>query len=178
MWVLGPSLRHTCAVLEMFGVSLSHMTVWRDLQEQAEGERRRRQWLLVHVLGVDGAYVRCGGRTRGVLVAVDLGSGEPVAVGMVDEADTQAVVRFLRPLVRRLVASDDLGSLRVSAERLRLEHQVCQFHLRRWVGGDCDSCERRCGRSGWGWWSRWGRSWKNCRRTATVNCCSSTGRWE
>ena len=138
MWVLGLSLRNTCALLSVFGVSLSHMSVWRDIQEQAELQRKRRQWQACRVLGLDGAYVRCQGQTQPVLVAVDLGRGEPVALGYVDEHDPQAVVRFLRPLVQRLgvsvVVSDDLHSYRIATDKLEVEHQVCQFHVRRWVG--------------------------------------------
>jgi hypothetical protein len=36
------------------------------------------------------------------MVAVDLGNGEPVTVGYVDEKDPQAVKQFLEPLVQRL----------------------------------------------------------------------------
>jgi hypothetical protein len=72
------------------------------------------------------------------LIAVDLGSGQPVALGQVDEANPQAVRRFLEPLVQRLgvsvIVTDDLASYRQVAEKLELEHQVCQFHVRRWVG--------------------------------------------
>jgi hypothetical protein len=32
------------------------------------------------------------------------------------------------------IVSDDLASFRQVAEKLGLEHQVCQFHVRRWVG--------------------------------------------
>ena len=138
MWVMGLSLRNTCTVLSAFGVSLSHMSVWRDLQEQADLQRKRRQWHQARVLGVDGAYLRCGGQTEPVLVAVDLGSGEPVAIGHLDEHNPQAVLRFLRPLVQRLgvsvIVTDDLLSFRTVADKLQVEHQVCQFHVRRWVG--------------------------------------------
>jgi hypothetical protein len=33
-----------------------------------------------------------------------------------------------------VIVSDDLASFRTVAEKLGLEHQVCQFHVRRWVG--------------------------------------------
>ena len=46
--------------------------------------------------------------------------------------------RWLEPLVKRLgvsvIVTDDLNSFRSVAEKLGLEHQVCQFHVRRWVG--------------------------------------------
>ena len=40
-----------------FGVSLSHMTVWRDIQEQANLFRKRRHQQGMRVLGLDGALV-------------------------------------------------------------------------------------------------------------------------
>jgi transposase-like protein len=59
-------------------------------------------------------------------------------VGYVDEKDPQAVRRFLEPLVQRLgvsvIVTDDLSSYKQVAEALQLEQQICQFHVRRWVG--------------------------------------------
>lgn len=138
LWVLGLSLRGVRLALSAFGVSLSHMSVWRDLQEQADLLEKRRHWKPVRVLGVDGAYPLLKGKKRPVLIAVDLGDGKPVAIGEVDESNPQAVRRFLEPLVKRLgvsvMVTDDLTSFRSVAEKLGLEHQVCQFHVRRWVG--------------------------------------------
>jgi len=114
------------------------MTVWRDLDEAAQRLRKSREWQPVRVLGLDGAYPLAKGRKRPVLVAVDLGAGQPVSIGYVDESNPQAVRRFLEPLVQRLgvsvIVTDDLFSFRIVAEKLGLEHQVCQFHVRRWVG--------------------------------------------
>jgi transposase-like protein len=114
------------------------MTVWRDAQEQEEKLRRQNQGKPVRVLGLDGAYVLGWGEKRPVLVAVDLGEGQPVAVGYVDEHDPQAVQRWLEPLVQRMgvsvIVTDDLAMYKVVARRLNLEHQICQFHVRRWVG--------------------------------------------
>jgi transposase-like protein len=138
-WVLGLSLRRVAIALAPFGVKLSHMTVWRDLQAQAEQVEKQRHWQPVRVLGLDGAYVHgWGKRKHPVLVAVDLGQGQPVAIGYIDEYNPQAVRRFLEPLVQRLgvsvIVTDDLASFRSVAEKLGVEHQVCQFHVRRWVG--------------------------------------------
>jgi transposase-like protein len=33
-----------------------------------------------------------------------------------------------------VIVTDDLSSYKVVAEKLQLEHQICQFHVRRWVG--------------------------------------------
>ena len=127
-WVLGMSLRGVVTALSAFGVQLSHMSVWRDLQEQAGLVERRRYWKPVRVLGVDGAYVRAWGGVRPVLVAVDLGEGKPVAVGYVDEYNPQAMRRWLEPLVKRLgvsvIVSDDLVHYKTVADKLDLEHQT------------------------------------------------------
>lgn len=137
-WVLGMSLRGVRTILPAFRVTLSHMSVWRDIQEQAKQLEKRRRWQPVRVLGLDGAYPLGWGKKRPVLVAVDLGQGQTVAIGHVDESNPQAVRRFLEPLVQRLgvsvIVSDDLSSFRIVADQLGVEHQVCQFHVRRWVG--------------------------------------------
>ncbi len=138
LWVLGMSLRSVRLAFSAFGLSISHTTVWRDLQAQAELLQQRRKWQPVRVLGVDGAYPLLGGRPQPTLIAVDLGTGQPVAVGQVDEANPEAVRRFLKPLIQRLgvsvIVTDDLASYRKVAEKLGIEQQVCQFHVRRWVG--------------------------------------------
>jgi transposase-like protein len=138
-WVLGLSLRGVVTMLGAFGVELSHVTVWRDLQAQTQLLEKQRRWQPVRVLGLDGAYVQgWDKRKHPVLVAVDLGRGQPVAIGYVDEYNPQAVRRFLEPLVQRLgvsvIVTDDLASFRSVTEKLGVEHQVCQFHVRRWVG--------------------------------------------
>jgi hypothetical protein len=137
-WVLGLSYRGVAAVFAVFCVGISRMSAWRDAQDRAKQLLRKRIWKKVRILGLDGAYVLGWGQKRPVLVAVDLGEGEPVSVGYVDESDPQAVKRWLEPLVKRLgvsvIVTDDLMTYRIVARQLGLEHQVCQFHVRRWVG--------------------------------------------
>jgi transposase-like protein len=138
-WLLGLSYRGLVLVCSAFGVEISRMSAWRDVQQRGQQLERERYWKPVRVLGLDGAYVRGWGKTQPVLVAVDLGTGQPITVGYVDEKDPQAVKKFLQPLVQRLgisvVVSDDLAAYRNVFDQLGLEQQVCQFHLRRWVGG-------------------------------------------
>jgi transposase-like protein len=137
-WVLGLSYRSIAGVFAVFGVGIGRMSAWRDVQEEAGQLKRSRMWKPVRVLGLDGAYVLGWGEKRAVLVAVDLGTEQPVALGYVDEANPQAVKRWLEPLVKRLgvsvIVTDDLASYKVVARKLDLEHQICQFHVRRWVG--------------------------------------------
>lgn len=94
LWVFGMSLGGTCVALATFGVRLSHMSIWRDLQEQAEQLEQRRRWQGVRVLGVDRLYPLGWGKKQPVLVAIDLGDGQPVAVGLI----------WMKPIPRPCVA--------------------------------------------------------------------------
>ena len=138
LWSLGLSYRASSLILSGVQTMVSFMTIWRDVQAEAQKVKRRNQWKRVRVLGLDGAYVLGWGEKQPALVAVDLGTGEPITVGYVNEYDPQAIVRWLRPLVQRhgisVIVTDDLSSYKIVAEKLQLEHQICQFHVRRWIG--------------------------------------------
>ena len=138
LWTLGLSHRASSLVLSGLQVRLSFMTIWRDVQGEAQKLKRHNQWKPVRILGLDGAHVLGWGAKQPVLVAVDLGTGQPLTVGYIDEHDPQAVRRWLEPLVQRhgitVIVTDDLSSYKIVAEKLQLTHQVCQFHVRRWVG--------------------------------------------
>ena len=136
-WSFGLSYRKIEALLSVFGVSLSRMSGWRDVQGGAEGIRREKKWKPTRVVGVDGAWVN----GQGVMVAVDLGDGEPLEIGAIDEKDMTAVFRWLKGLTQRhgigAIVTDDLAMYRTLTEKLELGHQVCHFHVRRWVGRAC-----------------------------------------
>jgi transposase-like protein len=138
LWTLGLSHRASSLILTGMKVLVSHMTIWRDVQREAQQVKKRNHWKPVRVLGLDGAHVLGWGKKQAVLVAVDIGTGQPLTVGYINEYDPQAVCRWLMPLVQRhgvtVIVTDDLASYKVVAEKLQLEHQVCQFHVRRWVG--------------------------------------------
>ena len=138
LWSLGLSHRASSLILSGLNVLVSFMTIWRDVQAEAQSITKRNHWKPVRVVGLDGAYVLGWGEKQGVLVAVDLGSGEPIAIGYLQEHDPQAVRRWLEPLVQQhgitVIVTDDLSSYKIVAEQLQLGHQICQFHVRRWVG--------------------------------------------
>lgn len=81
-WMLGMSYRGLVGYLGDFGVHLGRMTYWCDVQEQAERYQRERHWRPVRVLGLDGAYLKGWGDFQPVLIAVDLGTGQPIAWAM------------------------------------------------------------------------------------------------
>jgi len=132
LWTLGLSHRASSLILSGLNVLVSFMTIWRDVQEAAQQIKKHNHWKPVRILGLDGAHVLGWGAKQPVLVAVDLGTGEPLAVGYINEYDPQAVRRWLAPLVQRhgitVIVTDDLSSYKIVAEKLQLGHQVCQFH--------------------------------------------------
>ena len=137
-WLLGLSYRGIAGLYAAFGVVISRMTSWRDVQELAQQHLAKWKGKQVRVIGVDGAYVLGRGKKQPVLVVIDLGTGQPIKVGYVDEKDPQKVKKFLQPLVKQLgvsvIVTDDLFSYKRVADDLLLEQQICQFHVRRWVG--------------------------------------------
>jgi hypothetical protein len=55
-WVFGLSLCKVGLALSPFKVQINHMSVWRDLQEQASLRAKCRYWQVARVLGLEGAY--------------------------------------------------------------------------------------------------------------------------
>jgi transposase-like protein len=137
-WTLGLSLRGMSAILSAFGVTLAHMTVWRDAQAMAKCVKPDLSRRKVRVLGVDGFYTRLKGKPQGNILAVDLGNGQTIALAQIEESDTHAVVEWLQPLVVQLgvevIVTDDLASLGVAVERVGCKRQICRFHALRWIG--------------------------------------------
>ncbi len=136
-WSLGLSYRALSLILTAFGVALSRMSGWRDVQEAGQALRRKLKWKPARLVGVDGAWLD----GEGVMVAVDLGDGQLLNIAQIDEKDKAAVAGWLRELKQRheigAIVTDDLGMYANLAEELQLGHQVCQFHVRRWVGRSC-----------------------------------------
>jgi transposase-like protein len=178
LWTLGLSHRASSLILSGLQVMVSFMTIWRDVQSEAQKLNKRKQWKPVRVLGLDGAYVLGWGEKQPVLVAVDLGTGEPIALGYVNEYDPQAIRRWLEPLVQQhgitVIVTDDLFSYKVVAEKLQLGHQVCQFHVRRWVAKTLTDLQESIPKE-WLWsWKKFGSCWNACHPMA-VNSCMRFG---
>lgn len=134
MWSLGLSYRSVVMILAVFGVSLSHMSSWRDVQEAGKQIRRRLKWKSARVVGVDGAWIN----SKGVMVAVDLGDGELLSIAEIDEKEKVNLQAWLKILKQThnigAIVTDDLATYKEIVAELELGHQVCQLHVRRWVG--------------------------------------------
>ena len=134
MWSLGLSHRNVVLILSAFGVSLSHMSPWRSVQREGKQIQQKLKWKPARVVGVDGAWVT----GKGIMGAVDLGDGKLLAMAEIDEKEKGAVAAWLKTLKQQhkigAIVTDDLASYKEITDKLELGHQVCQFHVRRWVG--------------------------------------------
>ena len=134
MWSLGLSHRSVALILSVFGVWLSHMSGWRDVQAAGQQIQHRLKWKAARVVGVDGAWLN----GKGIMVAVDLGDGELLSLAEIDEKEKSAVSAWLKALKQQhnigVIVTDDLATYKEIAQELEVGHQVCQFHVRRWVG--------------------------------------------
>jgi hypothetical protein len=134
-------------VMGVFGIQLCHMTVWRDVQALADPWSVPAPPQGVRVLGIDGFYTSIKGEGTGIMVAVDMGTGHPVALARIDEKDRPALFAWLQRLKVELgvevLVSDDFNSYSTAARRLELEHQVCRFHYLRWVNRLLTSLQKK-----------------------------------
>lgn len=152
-WRMGLSLRGVGIIFCAFGeeLRLGKSSVWRAVQQKGEELRQRanaqQRKHKVRVLGVDGAWIRLNGQTTGVMVCVDMGSGQMVSMEVVDEHDPEAVCRWLRPLAEELgvevIVTDDLTIYNSVEEELKVERQLCRFHMLRWVSKALDDIEKK-----------------------------------
>ena len=141
-WSLGLSYRGLAVILTAFGVALSRMSGWRDVQAEGQALRRSLRWKRARIVGVDGAWLH----GEGVMVAVDMGDGQLLDIAQIDEKDKAAVTDWLQQLKQQhdigAIVTDDLSLYPGIAEQLEVGHQVCQFHVRRWVGRTCWELEQ------------------------------------
>jgi len=142
MWSLGLSHRSVALIVSAFGVSLSHMSGWRDVQREGKRIRQQLKWKRARVVGVDGAWIA----GKGIMVAVDLGDGELLAIAEIDEKEKVAVEAWLKTLKQKhkigAIVTDDLSNYKEIADELGLGHQICQFHLKRWVNRALKNLEK------------------------------------
>lgn len=136
-WQFGFSTRNVSGLFNAFGVTLAHMSVWRDVQQRAAALRQTKPRPALRVLGVEGVYGRVAGQPHAATIAVDPGTGHLITLAEIAEHSVAQVVTWLKPWATELgievLVSDDLAEYGQVAEQLGLAHQVCHFHLSRWV---------------------------------------------
>lgn len=146
IWKIGASLRGTTGLLGIWQRPVCHMTVWRDIQWAA---LRRPKKEKVRVAGLDGFYTKIKGKDKGLMVMLDMGDGQPVALTEVAEDNPEQLLVWLLPLAQQygveVIVTDDLFSYPVVANELELKRQVCRFHALRWTMLALKECESTLG---------------------------------
>ena len=144
-WALGLSLRSASHLLAAFGVSVSRMSVWRDVQEagrnargkQAEGAGGR-----VRVIGADETAVRVNGVKTVVGVVADAETGQVLGLDVLAERDSDGFMEWLGDFVSdygvETMAADDLSAYKPAVERLGIDHQICMAHVKKWAWNRLD----------------------------------------
>lgn len=125
-WVLGLSLRGATGILGALGISICHMTVWRDVQALTAIRSLPAPPQGVRVLSVDGRYASVDDQDNDLVLGVDIGIGDPVALARIYEKDRDALFAWLEALKEEIGAevlvSHDFKPYFVAAERLELDH--------------------------------------------------------
>lgn len=146
IWKIGASLRLTTGLLGIWKPSVCHMTVWRDIQWAA---MRRPAKQKVRVVGLDGFYTKIKGKEKGVMVMLDMGDGQPVALAEVAEDNPEKLLAWFMPLAQQyeveVIVTDDLFSYSLVAHDLELKRQICRFHALRWMTVTLKECETGLG---------------------------------
>lgn len=138
-WALGLSTRAIEWLFEKFAARIGKSTAFRDVRAVSDQLKRslRRPGRSIPVLGLDGTGITLRGQAAGLVVAVDLGSGQPLSIARIAEGDVEALVAWLDPLVQaygvEVIVTDELSTYSGAAEVLGLTHAHCQFHLKRRV---------------------------------------------
>ena len=138
-WRLGLSYRGVSTILSGIGdqlVSDDGMAGCPGAGEEASGGKtsgsRCECWGWTGLMCWDGERsVRCWWRW-----ILEKGSRWQLAMwmSMIRRQCSAGWSHWYRELGVSVIVTDDLVMYKVVAQRLNLEHQICQFHVRRWVG--------------------------------------------
>lgn len=136
LYVLGLSYRGVSTALAAFGLSLSYVSGWRDVQGWGELLRSRPKGH-ARVVGIDETYVKMKGKLIGVGIAIDIGNGHTLMVELTEVDNPGNYVSWLRSCAEELgaevVVSDDSPDYKVPVDEIGLHQQLCLVHVQRTV---------------------------------------------
>jgi transposase-like protein len=122
MWLLGLNHRSVMLILSVFGVPLSHMSGWRDVQAEGQRIHRKHKWKPARIVGVDGVWLA----GKGIMVAVDLGDGRLLSIAEIDEKEKAAVETWLKALKQQhnigAIVTDALATYKEISQEPTLGH--------------------------------------------------------
>ncbi len=137
-YVLGISYRGVEDMLEAFGLTLDHTSVYHNVQAAGEQVRLlRRAWLQaggkVMAVGADVTYVQCRGDRVALAVAVDSAEGIVLDIEILENEETETIEAWLKPLLElvgaEVLTTDDQDGFKAVADRAGVSHQICRRHV-------------------------------------------------
>ena len=151
-WALGLSPRSASHPLAAFGVSVSRMSVWRDVQEAGRNARRKQAGGArgrVRVTGADETAVRVKGVKTVVGAVADAETGQVLGLDELIERDADGFMEWLGDFASdygvEAMVTDDLNTYKPAVRRLGIDHQICIAHVRKWAWNRLDGID------GWDW---------------------------
>ena len=134
-WALGVSPRSASHLLAAFGVSISRMSVWRDVQEAGRNARRKQAGRAT-VIGADETPVRVKGKKTVGGVVADAETGQVLGLNVLVERDADGFIEWLGDFARgygvEAMVANDLSAYKPAVERLGIDHQIRIAHVRVW----------------------------------------------
>ena len=150
-WALGLSPRSASRLLAAFGVSVSRMSVWRDIQEAGRNARRKQAGGArgrATVTGEDETVGRVKGEKTVVGAVTDAETGQVLGLEVLVERDSDGFMEWLCDFARdygvEAMAADDLNTCKPAVERLGIDHQICTAQARKLAWNRLDRID------GWG----------------------------
>jgi transposase-like protein len=141
LYVLGLSYQGVADLLTALEQPLSVGTVFENVQTAGKTVRRiRRQWLKgqagqVKVMGIDCTHVKCLSHDTIVAVATNILTGAPLTIEVLRAETAMQLTEWIQDLAKELgveiLVTDDADSMKIVADNLGVQHQICRAHVNR-----------------------------------------------
>lgn len=141
LYFLGLSYQCVADLLETLLQPICKATVYYNVQAAGLEDRRlRERWVKqqvgkVRVVGIDLTHVKCNRQDRIVAVATAVLTGQPLTFDLLEAETTLRTEQWIRDLARlvgaEILVTDDGDGLKVVADHLGLQQQICQAHVNR-----------------------------------------------
>ena len=140
LYLLGLSYGAVALVLEALGVHLCKSRVYEVVQAAAErvpGLKQEKVFeeMRTPALGGDLTSVKCNGRWLTLGLTVDDTTGLVLTLDELRGEDAESLKSWMEPIATAVgpqsLVPDDADSLKMVADELALEHQVCKEHVTR-----------------------------------------------
>jgi transposase-like protein len=140
LYLLGLSYGAVSLALESLGVSLSKTEVYNIVQEVARHipDMKREQvfgGVKTKAVGGDLTSVKCAGKWLHLGISVDAITGFALTIDELAAEDAKTLKDWMEPIARsvgaQILVTDDADALKIVADELELEQQVCKSHVKR-----------------------------------------------